>query len=87
MSYLRWIGVCEMKVENKTERVYLICDKENKGLVLQGIDILGRKVGMVAIFTKEDDALEVLYAVENQESSRRFKIVGFNPEIQVSVVK
>jgi hypothetical protein len=44
--------------------VYVIADDNNSILRLEGVEMFGRTVTVVGMFTDEDDALEVLYGAE-----------------------
>lgn len=45
---------------------YIICNDKNEVLNLDGVKMFGKKVRVVAIFTEEEDALEVLFAAQEQ---------------------
>jgi hypothetical protein len=45
---------------------YLISDDNNNNLVFDGIRLYGKECSMLAIFLHEEDALDVLIAIEKE---------------------
>lgn len=71
-----------MRVESKP--AFIICDDNNNALKIEGITLFGHLVTMPAIFVKEEDALEVLYAAEtrmNLKGNHVKKISGSISEV------
>jgi hypothetical protein len=47
-----------------SESIYAICDKNGYVLHMEGVEILGRKVTIPAVFLNKDDALALVVAAE-----------------------
>jgi hypothetical protein len=50
--------------DQEDDSVFIITDENNSLLHLEEVEVFGRKVNILAMFEREGDALEVLYAAE-----------------------